>query len=79
MSINNYIHKINGLEQYQVVQKGDGYYKIIVKIRDKSFSKNECIKKMHECFGKNAKIEIEIVDNIELQKNGKFKMTIKDF
>lgn len=78
-SINNYIHKVNGVEQYQIIQEGKINYKILIVKRNNEFDEKKCLLKMKECFGENAIIKIEFVDKIEVQKNGKYKMTIKSF
>ena len=76
-SINNYIHEVNGVEQYQIVQEGKINYRILIVKRNNEFDDEECILKMKECFGENAIIEIEFVDKIPVEKNGKYKMTVK--
>jgi len=78
-SINNRIHKVNGIEQYQVIQENKIKYKILVVKRNNEFKEEECIEEMKQCLGNSAEIVIDIVEKIEVQKNGKYKTTINNY
>ena len=78
-SVNNYIESINGIEQYQVIWEDKLKYKILIVKRNDNFNENELINKLKSLLGCDAKITIEIVKKISTQKNGKYKVTIKNF
>ena len=78
VSISTHICTISGIEKYQLnVYKNKIVVKIVISGNDKDTIIKQLKDNMKELFGTRIKIEIEIVENIDVEKNGKYKVIKK--
>jgi phenylacetate-CoA ligase len=69
---------IPGLEQMQIIQDEINYIKLNI-VQNKDFDedrKKMLIEEFLTVFGKNVKIDISYVDNISLERSGKYRFSI---
>lgn len=76
----------NGIDQFRIVQKNKSSFKFLIKTKDKSIDKIlaekeliEHISKIFDIRSNEVNFEVEWVDDIPLDKSGKFRIVVSKF
>ncbi len=74
--VNNYLAEFYNMKKYQLIQYGDIEYELKVVCETDLYNVDEYINTCKQFLGEKAKISVKYVDNIPVEKNGKYKTII---
>lgn len=75
--VNNYLEHFEKVTRYQLIQDEENHYILKVICKNDAYSSSSISNKLKKILGATANIEIEYVDYISVEQNGKFK-TVKN-
>lgn len=75
-SVNNYLCDFYSIKKYQLIQKSDGVFELLIVCPDANAPLEQVDANMRKILGQDVQLTIETVDDIPTGKNGKFKTVV---
>ena len=75
-SVNNYVCDFYDIKKYQLIQVDSENYDLLLVCTENSSDIKGIDENLHKLLGENAKINLQIVDDIPSSNNGKFKTVV---
>lgn len=77
--VNNYFHRFYKMKKYQLIQNGKKEYMIKVVCDEYVYDKKDFIHACKELLGETAVIDIKYVNEIPVEKTGKYKTVVNQY